>query len=62
MNDYEKRLLKEKLYKEMKMSIIVNSVESIFGDKTYEELSDFTAIRLCGVMSQFYRMDNKFEG
>ena len=61
MNYYERRLLKEKLYKEMKRSILTNSVASILENKTYEELNDFTAIKLCSIISQFYRLDNKFE-
>jgi hypothetical protein len=61
MNSYDKKLLKERMYREMKRSVYLDIISKAFEEGDYEKLSPIAKINIMAVVSSHSKLSNRIE-
>ena len=62
MTDYEKRIMKEKMYRDMKRAVYLDLISKAFEKEDYENLEPLAKINIMGVVISHSKLSNRIEG
>ena len=62
MTDYEKRIMKEKMYRDMKRAVYLDLISKAFEKGDYEDLEPVVKINILGVIVSHSKLSNRIEG
>ena len=61
MNDFEKRMIKEEMYREMKKGVYLDLISKAFENANYEDLEPIVKINIMGIVVSHSKLSNRIE-
>tara|TARA_E500000331_G_scaffold354580_1_gene407891 strand:- start:4600 stop:4788 length:189 start_codon:yes stop_codon:yes gene_type:complete len=61
MNSFKERKLREKIAKQVRMSILLDAISKVFEEDSYEELSPLLKINIISLINNHAKLDSRIE-